>query len=249
MLMRRLIVSCLVGGALAAASGFAPPKPPKKPPKQPSKQSSDPKPFTEEGTIESVDANQFVFEIKQRKKKKNAKGEDKTRTVLLQATTKIQISGEAKPDYLAPGQTVEYTGGGESAFGARPVKAITVLDTPIRTGSGKVGAARGFREPAKDSSGLADAQPKTVTGRLEKSLGDKKWAVRVGGKTTEIELADDAKITVVLSDPKLMNKGDYVLVEGKTVPGKPRQCQAEKVSVKLADPLGVKKKPTAKGGK
>ena len=76
----------------------------------------------------------------------------------------------------------------------------------------------------------------TLTGRLD-MFRDHKWSVHVAGKAMQIELANDAKIKVALSNGKLISVGDKVSVQGKMVHGKSGKCLADELKITLVKPL------------
>jgi hypothetical protein len=168
-------------------------------------------PVTLEGTLQAVASNQLevLAEAPARDKRRRA---DKNApvgkwTVAIPLGTTLVVLGEAKPDYLRAGQTVEFTGD-PANMDVNRLSDLTVL-APVR----KSKPAGGAKAAAKgEEAGFAD--PNRITGRLDKQQGNK-WSVRMGAKTVEIEVADNAKITVMLANAKLVSVGDRVIVRGE----------------------------------
>ena len=63
------------------------------------------------------------------------------------------------------------------------------------------------------------------------------------GKTVTLEVADDPKITVDLTDGSVIGAGDKISASGKKFKGQTGYCLADTITITLTEPLTGKKKP------
>ena len=83
-------------------------------------------------------------------------------------------------------------------------------------------------------------------------MHEHKWPVRVGGKTLQIQLADNVKIHVDVTGSlarPLIAPGDKIVVEGEMIRNKPGSCRANDIHVTLSHPLTSVKSKRAGGKK
>ena len=250
MTMRAFSVGCAVLGLCAvfccadAVQGGRrrPPPPPPKPPQL--------VPVTLDGIIESATPDEIVMVVnapsKDKKKKPDKNAPRGKWIVAFQTTTKLTVTGEAKPDYLRTGQMVQFTGSVEGKEVKDEVKELHVIS--IHAGSHSSPASKPAAKLADAAAPAPEGAPDKISGRLDKFLEkDNKWSVHVGGKSVLFRLADSVKIKVTLSNGKRIRAGDTVTVQGKMVKGKQGSCVADDVKVTLAAPLtGPKKTKPAK---
>jgi hypothetical protein len=219
-----------------------------------------------EGTVVEIKSGEIVISAHlPAEKDAKEKPEDTVWTVTTPPKISIRVVGEAKPDYLKPGLTVQFTAtveegeAGEKTVDVKEkIKELTIIN-PAR------GASRGTtpaRKPAKKADGEGPApkgpEPLPVVGRLG-PMHEHKWPVRVGAKTLQIQLADHAKIHVDMTGPParhLIGPGDKIVVEGQMIRNHPGPCMATGIHVTLSHPLtgpkskraGGKKEPGPKPG-
>jgi hypothetical protein len=198
-----------------------------------------------EGTVTRVASGEL--EISAHAPSKDAKDtpQDTPWTVGTTSTTTFRVTGEAKPDYLRPGYTVEFTATIDPA--QEKEKTIVVQDkiaelklvTPTR------GTPAGHKASKKSEGEAATtAGPQDVVGRLGQ-FKEHKWTVLYRNKKLQIQLADDVKISVDMTGPTarhLISPGDEIVVDGQIIRNRPGPCQANDIQVKLAHPLTAPKK-------
>jgi hypothetical protein len=159
--------------------------------------------------------------------------------------TKLEISGSANPDYLRGGQFVEFAGTVQDKEIVGKIKEITIMSLKGSSHAGSVPARTAAKKDTLADSFLDAGQVAKIIGRLGK-FHDNKWSLQAGGKTYQVELADNVKIHVKLNDGHLITSGDKVTIKGKMIRGKSGVCVAEDIKVTLAQPLsGPKKNPKA----
>jgi len=135
---------------------------------------------------------------------------------------------------------VQFNGKPEGQEIKEPVHQLTIVSKSqpkhvMHSGSKPANKASG---PAAATSASA---PSPIIGQLGHTQADQ-WLVHVGEKSYRIQLADDLKIKVSLTNGHLISAGDKVVVHGEAVEGKPSTCIADDVQVTLTHPLSVKRK-------
>lgn len=128
----------------------------------------------------------------------------------------IVIRGEAEKGWVRPGMFVHFEATlDKKGVGQSAVSEVSVFTpTPqIELGVTEQGALPDFSstgsEEATESSGEEVAKY-TVVGRLSGVARDGKWSVSAGKAKVTVEVAEDAKISVELPDPRLIRIGDTV---------------------------------------
>ncbi len=174
--------------------------------------------------------------------------QDTNWTVTTGSDATIRVVGDAKPDYLRAGQTVQFTAKIDEAEAKE--KTVEIKDkiqeikiiTPIRPTRGTAPAHK--KKSEDEGAASTPAEPQAMVGLLGR-LHEHKWPVRAAGKTLQIQLADDVKIHVDLTGPsarRLISAGDKIAVDGQIIRNKPGPCWASNVEVTLAHPLTATKK-------
>ncbi len=162
--------------------------------------------------------------------------------------TTFHVEGEATPAYLHSGLLVQLNAKVEGREIKEPIHELTITSKVHKTAHSPASATKpaGKGEGAGAAS-LASESAKIV-GQLGHTQGDK-WLLHVGEKSYRIELADDLKIKVALSNGHLISAGDKIVIHGEAVPSKPGACIADDVKVTLAQPLSAKSKPKSSESK
>ncbi len=213
-----------------------------------------------EGTVVSVNEKSSEIVISAHvPPPKDAKDapEDTKWTVTMVANATIRVVGDAKPDYLKAGYTVQFTAKIDEAEAGE--KTVEIKDkiqelkiiTPTRPARGTAPAHKKTGKSEGEGAASKPAEPQAMVGVLGR-LHEHKWPVRVGGKMLQIQLADDVKIHVELTGPsarRLISAGDTIAVEGQIIRNNPGPCWASDVQVTLARPLTGPKKGKRAGGK
>jgi hypothetical protein len=193
--------------------------------------------------------------------------------VTLLPVTKILVSGTAKLDYLKAGLIIEFkadfdgknvkdkvgdltivTLSPEKSLGAYPegggpaaAKAAAEKLTPEKRGTKPAKSADAAEK--KDPADAADAKRYQFVGKI-KGVKENHLSVDAGNKKVQIDLADDAKISVAVTDLAFAVQGDEISVKGKDYRGTSGACLADDVKITMAKPLSNPKKvpPAAKAG-
>ena len=134
--------------------------------------------------------------------------------------TTFHVEGEATPAYLHSGLLVQLNAKVEGREIKEPIHELTITSKVHKTAHSPASATKpaGKGEGAGPAS-LASESAKIV-GQLGHTQGDK-WLLHVGEKSYRIELADDLKIKVALSNGHLISAGDKIVIHGEAVPSKP----------------------------
>ncbi len=129
----------------------------------------------------------------------------------------IVVRGEAEKGWVKPGMFVHFDATlDKKGVGQSPVSEVSVFTpTPqLELGVTENGALPDFsavgseEEPAEKSD--EEVSKFTVVGRLSGVARDGKWSVTAGRAKVTVEVAEDAKISVELPDPRLISMGDTV---------------------------------------
>ncbi len=159
---------------------------------------------------------------------------------------KIEVTGSATPEFLAPGMFVKFKGD----FDKKGKATAEVKDLEIFTLNEKepLGATKsgGAFETAAPQKGPPSNLPTTyeIAGRI---TGMKKGTMIVScpNLTVHADVAPDATIKVNVADLSLASAGDKIEVKGWYMKGKEGLGYADEVTVQLTNPLsGPKKKGT-----
>jgi len=157
--------------------------------------------------------------------------------------TKVTVAGEAEPDYLRPGLTVELTGKIDKHRAlVKPIGQIELLTSRGKQALGVFPVGEG----ADDSRPVRNPDPGTyrIRGKLA-SCKDGQVTVAIGSCRITGTLADDVAITFTSNDPNLAEAGDEVKVKAwyfdNTKPisaaNVAGRAYAEEIAITLAKPL------------
>jgi hypothetical protein len=196
--------------------------------------------------------------------------------VTLLPVTKILVSGTAKLDYLKAGLIIEFkadfdgknvkdkvgdltivTLSPEKSLGAYPEGGGAAADkaAPEKPAPGKRGGkpTKSDAAPAQKDKDPADAAEGAkryqFVGKI-KGVKENHLLVDAGNKKVQIDLTDDAKIAVAVTDLALAVQGDEISVKGRDYKGTSGACVADDVKITMVKPLSNPKKvpPAAKAG-
>lgn len=178
--------------------------------------------------------------------------------VAIDPKAEVVVTGSATPSFLRAGMLVKFSGKfNKRAESVEPLPSLTVF-TPRQP------TRRQGEEPSADVSDLAkglfkfdepaaEEEKKKAPESFDVSSGGAivsarggKVAVRSPQGTFKITLADDAMVDLDVSDYRLARPGDKVEIEGWTYQGDVTKVVANRIAIRLAEPLGEKKKETKK---
>jgi hypothetical protein len=202
-------------------------------------------PVTLQGTVQTISAAKIEVLVDAPDKKNKVKNQPKGQwTVINQPETKLVVTGEANPDYLHSGLTVQFYAEVAGPQVQDKIGELTVLGAgKVKTG---IFAADGSVEKSNGHEAaevpVAGSQASKVVGRLGHVQGSK-WPVRAGSRSLGIELSDQVKIKVTLNNAHLIASGDRITVQGRMVKGKSGSCVADQVEVTLSRLLSSPRKP------
>ena len=160
--------------------------------------------------------------------------------IWLTPQSRVELSGTATAELLRPGMCVRlHAAIDKQGNVTEKVEQLTIFTPDRRTTFGL------WSEAGKEQFGKGgEAKLYEVVGRIA-AAQQGKLAIVAGSATLKIELAEQAKIDVNLSDLSLARPGDKITVRGKMFPGQPGMGQATEVRVVAAAVLGgAKTKPT-----
>lgn len=176
---------------------------------------------------------------------------DQYRVKLPTNSRYISYVGSATQDFLTRGMPVKFT----ATFNAKgkvvaPVRNITIF-TPTKEDkigvypdSGLSGNVKDLFADVDTSQKQPEGKPFIVAGAIT-SARSGKLQVRAGRATVQVELADNARVSVDVSHLNFMQPGDNVSIEGWYNPAQKRDVVANKVIVSTSGKLGESpKKPT-----
>jgi hypothetical protein len=199
-----------------------------------------------EGTVVSVAAGEIVISGHLPAGKDGKETPEDTNWTVETPQTTIRVSGDAKPDYLKAGQTVQFTATIEEGEATEKtveikdkIQELTIVTPPAHAARGTTPAHKTPKKSDSEGAASTPAGPQAVVGRLA-AIHEHKWPVRFGNKTLQIQLADDVKIHVDMTGPsvrRLISPGDKISVEGQMIRNKPGRCQASDIHVTLSHPL------------
>lgn len=164
--------------------------------------------------------------------------------IALSPKTKVQVSGEASADFLRPGIFVQLKADVDKrGVAADKVEELTIV-TPsqqkmpgvIHQPGGEGVNPDGFPAGKAAASGSA-----TVWGKVE-SYKKNKLQIQVDKGKVLLELSDNPKISLDLTDYTMARKGDKIKAQCLKIAGATGPLQAMQVKIELAGPLGEKKK-------
>lgn len=183
---------------------------------------------------------------------------------------KVEVTGTATADFLKTGMTVELTGTVDGHLAVKEKVSEMKIVTPSHDNPSGLFPAAGAEESSvapdngkaskstKRPSGTKTAKQGAVTpgkyrivGKLVVERGEK-LTVQTGRNKVSLQLAENPKIDVAMSDLYVAAKGDRISAKGmqtvKMVKGQPvGQFKAAEVKVELAEPVeGIKKSPAAR---
>lgn len=171
--------------------------------------------------------------------------DSKTELWVLQIVpeTKITVEGEAEPDYLRPGQSIEFVGElNKKGLLADPIEE---LDITLTTGKSTLGM---FPTDGEDDRPVRSPKPGSyrIKGKLA-SFKRGELLISIGTRKLNASLADEVKIHVTGDDPHLAQVGDTVKVRAyyydnsKPIAalGRAGKALAEQIDITLAKPLAA----------
>lgn len=183
--------------------------------------------------------------------------------VQLTRPTDVTFSGPAEASFVKPGMLVQFS----SKLSRRnqapePIQQLTVFtlkegyqlgvfgDSALSGGS----SAGGFfdaptEEPKKKKVVVKDNEDTEyrIAGQITKISRTGEMTINAGGTTVKADLAEDARVSIDVSDLSYARPGDKVEVRGWYYQGQKGQAVGTLVSVSTAEPLtGPKKKTPAK---
>jgi hypothetical protein len=97
-------------------------------------------------------------------------------------------------------------------------------------------------EPKPDKKGKQPESYDVSSGGEVASARGGKLSVRAPGVAFKIELAKDAMVALDVNDYRLAKPGDKIDLEGWSYNGDVTKVIANRVTIRLAEPLGEKKK-------
>lgn len=179
--------------------------------------------------------------------------------VALGPKAEVFVSGTASPSFLRPGMLVKFSGKfNKKAESVEPLSSITVFtpraEKPRQGGEGEAGGASDFgkgffsaEEAPAETEKKKPAETFDVSsgGAIVSARGGK-VAVRGPAGSFKLMLAEDAQVALDVSDIRLARPGDKIELEGWTYPGDVTKVVANRVTIRLAEPLGEKKKEATK---
>jgi hypothetical protein len=256
MLSRSILVVAMAAVLSGAAEARSRPNYPRQPGSpiggQPGAQAN--QPLRLQGVIENVGSGGLVMT--------DGKTNRQWRVVVPTAAS-VRITGTAEPDALRSGLYVELEAKVNNKAIVGEVKHLTITtlssDHPagIFTDDAKSGDAD-RPNPGKENKHKPDGERdkaakqhagSRVVGRLLVNRSGQ-FFVEVGRKKLRFELADEPTVQVDASDRSMMRPGDKISVQGVAMPMRQAVVlQAQKVEVKMAEPLGGKRNETKKAGK
>ncbi|MBI1248369.1 hypothetical protein GC197_11100 [bacterium] len=124
----------------------------------------------------------------------------------------ISVKGEAERGWVKPGMFVTFDATlDKKGMGQEPIGEVSVFapGPTIQLGVTEAAAA-GFSAEGEESAAPAESAKYNVVGRLSGVSKDGKWSVTAGRAKVTVEVAEDAKISVDLPDPRLIRIGDTV---------------------------------------
>lgn len=182
------------------------------------------------GTIKKIDGNLGVVEI--------TDSAGKSIYVKMLPTTTISIDATAEPSFLTPGVVVDFSAESDSKGQIKgEIKAIriTELTKTVEPAFGPEDFANRFDPKDKDKVVKCFIRG-TIVSNKDGELQIKAPNVMVKGK-----LAEDPKITVMVTDYRLAQEGDALTVQvGREF--QPNQIFGTNVNIKCAQPLAAKTK-------
>ena len=157
--------------------------------------------------------------------------------------TKVTVDGEAEPDYLRPGLTVELTGKIDKHMALEePIAAMELLTSQGKQALGLFPTGEG----ADDTRPVRNPDPGSyrIKGKLA-SYKDGQVVISIGSRRITGTVADDVAITFTSNDPHMAEPGDEVKVKAWYFDNtKPISAQnvagrayAEEIAITLAKPL------------
>lgn len=144
--------------------------------------------------------------------------------------TKVYVSGTALPSVLRSGMFVRFTGKFDKATATEPVTKLEIFEP-----SEDVDIGVFPEDPTDPNSDVL------VAGRVT-AFKRGKLMMAAGRQKVQADVAEDAELTLQVSDYSLAQAGDEIRVRGKLfAPGKIIGTQ---IDITLAEPLGEPEKKT-----
>jgi hypothetical protein len=174
-------------------------------------------------------------------------------TVAWHKETKVTAKGTAKLEFLHKNLTLEFKGQYDGHAVTDKVKELTIVtlspQKPLGIRSEGGGTVPGTvvhlgttPETKSEAPQMCHfvAQIVSVHGTM---LTVHANGAHATGKTVTLEVADDPKITVDLTDGSVIGVGDKISASGKKYKGQTGYCMADTITITLTEPLTGKKKP------
>ncbi len=177
--------------------------------------------------------------------------------VALDPKAEVYVSGSATPSFLRPGMLVKFNGKfNKKAETVEPLSSITVF-TPRQEKKPSGEEAGGGSDLAKGLFQIEEPSPEkekkkpvesfdVSSGGAIVSARGGKLSVRGAEAMFKIALADDAQVALDVSDYRLAREGDKIELEGWTYQGDVTKVIANRVTIRMTEPLGEKKKEVVK---
>ncbi len=144
--------------------------------------------------------------------------------------TKVYVTGTAMPSVLRSGMFIRFTGKFENAVATEPVTELEIFEP-----SESVDIGVFPEDPTDPNSDVL------VAGRVA-AFKRGKLIMATGRQKVQADMAEDAELSLHVSDYSLASPGDDIRVLGKLfAPGK---IIATQVDITLAEPLGEPEKKT-----
>ncbi|PQO41349.1 hypothetical protein [Blastopirellula marina] len=138
----------------------------------------------------------------------------------------MELTGTAEPGWVAAGMFVTFTGKFDGRGNSQePITEVTVFTpregTPLGVteeeslgGLGNLFGGGGEDSPKPRKKAADEISTYSVNGRVSGVSRDGKLSVIAGSTRMTVELAEDAEVKVVVSDPRLIRPGDKFEADG-----------------------------------
>lgn len=171
--------------------------------------------------------------------------------VAVAPKAEVIVNGTATPAFLRPGMLVKFSGKfNKRAETVEPLSSITVFTPrevkkqPGEEENNLSDLAKGLfqpDEPASDTKKPIESFDVSSGGAITSARGGK-VTVRGPGANFKLTLAEDAQVSLDVSDLRLVKAGDKIELEGWTYQGDVTKLVANRVVIRLSETIGEKKK-------
>ncbi|MFA8016195.1 hypothetical protein [Bremerella cremea] len=123
----------------------------------------------------------------------------------------IIVRGEAEKEWVRPGMFVMFQATlDKKGFGQEAVSEVSVFTPTPQIELGVTNSSLPTLTEQSSEASDEEVSKYTVVGRLSGVARDGKWSVTAGRAKVTVEVAEDAKVSVELPDPRLIRIGDTV---------------------------------------